>query len=196
MKGTIHVLGYDFGASSGRAMLGELTNGKLTLTEVHRFSNDPVILNGRFVWDVPRLFFEMKQALVKVAKMANAYDFIMETPGGFDAQVGPGGSNFSGGQQQCIVIARAMMRNPDYLLLDEATSNLDVKSEQLVTAALQNLMKGRTTILIAHNHSATQFADQVIVMQGGKIEDCGTPEELLERSEYYQTFARKGDKAS
>ena len=76
MKGTIHVLGYDFGASSGRAMLGELTNGKLTLTEVHRFSNDPVILNGRFVWDVPRLFFEMKQALVKVAKMGVKLDGI------------------------------------------------------------------------------------------------------------------------
>lgn len=137
-----------------------------------------------------------EEELVKVAKMANAYDFIMETPGGFDAQVGPGGSNFSGGQQQCIVIARAMMRNPDYLLLDEATSNLDVKSEQLVTAALQNLMKGRTTVLIAHNYSATQFADQVIVMRGGQIEDCGTPQELMERSEYYQTFARKGEKAS
>lgn len=76
MKGTIHVLGYDFGASSGRAMLGELTNGKLTLTEVHRFSNDPVILNGRFVWDVPRLFFEMKQALVKVAKLGVKLDGI------------------------------------------------------------------------------------------------------------------------
>ena len=115
----------------------------------------------------------------------------METPGGFDAQVGPGGSNFSGGQQQCIAIARAMMRNPDYLLLDEATSNLDVKSERQVSLALQNLMKGRTTVLIAHNYSATRFADQVIVMNGGQIEASGTPEELLEKNEYYRIFAKE-----
>ena len=124
--------------------------------------------------------------------MANIYDFVMNTPGQFDAEVGPGGSNFSGGQQQCIAIARAMMRNPDYLLLDEATSNLDVKSEQQVTAALSNLMKGRTTILIAHNYSATVFADQVIVLCDGEIQAVGTPEELLKTNEYYRTFAKAG----
>ena len=85
-----------------------------------------------------------------------------------------------------------MMRNPDYLLLDEATSNLDVKSEQLVTEALSNLMKNRTTILIAHNYSATVFADQVIVLCDGEIKGCGTPEELLETNEYYRTFAKAG----
>ncbi len=105
--------------------------------------------------------------------------------------MGPGGSNFSGGQQQCIAIARAMMRNPDYLLLDEATSNLDARSEKLVSTALQNLMKGRTTVLIAHNYSATKFADQVIVMDHGKIEAFGTPEELLKENAYYQVFAKE-----
>ena len=124
-----------------------------------------------------------------MAKMANAYDFIMATPGGFDAQVGPGGSNFSGGQQQCIAIARAMMRNPDYLLLDEATSNLDAKSEQEVTVALQNLMKGRTTVMIAHKYSATVFADQIIVMDSGRIQAVGTPEELTKTNAYYRAFA-------
>ena len=133
-----------------------------------------------------------EEELIHVAKMANVYDFIMNTPGQFDAEAGPGGSNFSGGQQQCIAIARAMMRNPDYLLLDEATSNLDVKSEQLVTEALSNLMKNRTTILIAHNYSATVFADQVIVLCDGEIKGCGTPEELLETNEYYRTFAKAG----
>ena len=134
-----------------------------------------------------------EEELIHVAKMANIYDFIMDTPGQFDAEAGPGGSNFSGGQQQCIAIARAMMRNPDYLLLDEATSNLDVKSEQLVTAALSNLMKGRTTILIAHNYSATVFADQVIVLCDGEIQACGTPEEMLRTNEYYRTFAKAGE---
>lgn len=133
-----------------------------------------------------------EEELIHVAKMANIYDFVMNTPEQFDAEVGPGGSNFSGGQQQCIAIARAMMRNPDYLLLDEATSNLDVKSEKQVTAALGNLMKGRTTILIAHNYSATVFADQVIVLCNGEIQAAGTPQELLETNEYYRTFAKAG----
>lgn len=136
-----------------------------------------------------------EEELIHVAKMANVYDFVMDTPGQFDAQVGPGGSNFSGGQQQCIAIARAMMRNPDYLLLDEATSNLDVKSEKTVTEALSNLMKGRTTILIAHNYSATVFADQVIVLCDGQIEACGTPEELLRTNDYYRTFAHQAAEA-
>ena len=127
--------------------------------------------------------------LIDVAKKANVYDFAMAA-GGFDAQVGPGGSNFSGGQQQCIAIARAMMRNPSCLLLDEATSNLDVRSEQQVTLALWQLMKGRTTVLIAHNYSATQFADQVIVLRDGAVEAAGTPAQLLETNEYYRTFAK------
>ena len=127
--------------------------------------------------------------LIDVAKKANVYDFAMAA-GGFDAQVGPGGSNFSGGQQQCIAIARAMMRNPGCLLLDEATSNLDVRSEQQVTMALWQLMKGRTTVLIAHNYSATQFADQVIVLRDGAVEAAGTPAQLLETNEYYRTFAK------
>ena len=133
-----------------------------------------------------------EEELIHVAKLANIYDFIMRIPEKFEAQVGPGGSNFSGGQQQCIAIARAMMRNPDYLLLDEATSNLDAKSEQQVTAALNNLMKGRTTILIAHNYSATIFADEVIVLCNGEVKAQGTPDELLASNEYYRTFAKNG----
>ena len=129
--------------------------------------------------------------LIRVAKLANIYDFVMATPGGFDAPVGMGGSNFSGGQRQCIAIARAMMRNPDYLLLDEATSNLDAKSEKMVSQALTNLMKGRTTVMIAHNYSATRDATHIVVMTDGKVEAEGSPEELLASNEYYRTFACK-----
>lgn len=129
--------------------------------------------------------------LIWVAKLANIYDFVMATPGGFDAPVGMGGSNFSGGQRQCIAIARAMMRNPDYLLLDEATSNLDAKSEQLVSQALANLMKGRTTVMIAHNYSATRDATHIVVMKDGKVEAEGSPEEMLASNEYYRAFACK-----
>lgn len=129
--------------------------------------------------------------LIWVAKLANIYDFVMATPGGFDAPVGMGGSNFSGGQRQCIAIARAMMRNPDYLLLDEATSNLDAKSEKMVSQALTNLMKDRTTVMIAHNYAATRDATHIVVMNDGKVEAEGSPEEMLASNEYYRTFACK-----
>ncbi len=129
--------------------------------------------------------------LERVAKLANVYDFVMATPGGFDAPVGLGGGNFSGGQRQCIAIARAMMRNPDYLLLDEATASLDAKSERLVSEALENLMRGRTTVMIAHSYAATRAATHIIVMKDGTVEAEGTPEELLETNEYYRAFASK-----
>lgn len=131
-----------------------------------------------------------EEELVDVAKKSNCYDFIMEKPNGFDEDVGLDGSNFSGGQAQCISIARSMLRNCDYLLLDEATSNLDVLSEACVTAALDNLMKDKTTVMIAHNYAATRNADYVIVMKDGTVEDMGTPEELLETSEYYKIFSK------
>ncbi len=130
------------------------------------------------------------EELIEVAKKANCYDFVMEKPDGFDEDVGLDGSNFSGGQGQCISIARAMLRNADYLLLDEATSNLDVMSEALVTEAMDNLMRDKTTVMIAHNYAATRNADYVIVMKDGNVEAAGTPDELLETNEYYQIFSK------
>lgn len=131
-----------------------------------------------------------EEELIEVTKKANCYDCIMEKPGGFDADVGLGGSNFSGGQGQCISIARAMLRNADYLLLDEATSNLDVLSEAMVTEALDHLMENKTTIMIAHNYAATKNTDHVIVLRDGMVEAAGSPEELSKTNEYYQIFSR------
>lgn len=128
--------------------------------------------------------------LIEVAKKANCYDCIMEKPNQFDEDVGLGGSNFSGGQGQCISIARAMLRGADILLLDEATSNLDVLSEAMVTQAMENLMRDKTTVMIAHNYAATRYADYVIVMKDGTLDAAGTPEQLLESNAYYQAFAR------
>ena len=128
--------------------------------------------------------------LIEVAKKANCYDFIMEKPAGFDEDVGLGGSNFSGGQAQCISIARAMLTDADFLLLDEATSNLDVTSEALVTDALDKLMENRTTIMIAHSYAATKNADNIIVMRDGVVEAEGTPAELERSNEYYRLFSK------
>ena len=91
---------------------------------------------------------------------------------------------------QGISIARAMLRDADYLLLDEATSNLDVVSEAAVTEAMDHLMEGRTTIMIAHNFAATRNADYIIVMKDGTVEAAGTPEELQETNEYYRMFSK------
>ena len=131
-----------------------------------------------------------EEEIIAAAKSANCYDFIMEKPAGFDEDVGLGGSNFSGGQGQCICIARAMLRNADILLLDEATSNLDVTSTALVSEAMDNLMKNRTTIMIAHSFAATKNADYVIVMREGTVEAAGTPDELEKTNEYYKLFSK------
>lgn len=126
--------------------------------------------------------------LWQVARMANLEGLVKELPEGFDTMVAPGGRNFSGGQCQCIAIARAIMHNPDYLLLDEATSNLDVKSEKAVTAAIRNLMEGRTTIIIAHNLSAIRHADNVLVLKNGKIAAAGNPADIIKTSTEYREF--------
>ena len=131
-----------------------------------------------------------EEEIIAAAKSANCYDFIMEKPAGFDEDVGLGGSNFSGGQGQCICIARAMLRNADILLLDEATSNLDVTSTALVSEAMDNLMKDRTTVMIAHSFAATKNADYVIVMREGTVEATGTPDELEKTNEYYKLFSK------
>lgn len=128
--------------------------------------------------------------LADVAKNANCYDCIMQKPDGFDEDVGPSGSAFSGGQSQCISIARAMLKNADYLLLDEATSNLDALSEAQVTGALDALMTDKTTVMIAHNYAATRHADYIVVMNNGTVEDAGTPDELKSRNEYYKLFCK------
>lgn len=128
------------------------------------------------------------EELADVTRKARCYDCITEKPDGFDEDVGLGGSNFSGGQGQCISIARAMLRGADILLLDEATSNLDVLSEATVTQALDNLMRDKTTVMIAHNYAATRNADNIIVLKDGTLEAAGTPRQLLETNDYYRAF--------
>ena len=126
-----------------------------------------------------------EEELIKVARKARVYDFVSKLPEGFDTLVSPGGANFSGGQRQCIAIARAMMCAPDYLLLDEATSNLDAHSERAVMEALEELVRGRTTVIIAHSLATIRRADHVIVLREGQVEASGSPRQILEASGNY-----------
>lgn len=120
------------------------------------------------------------------AKVANAYDFIMETDNGFQTNIGDRGNKLSGGQKQRISIARAVNKNPEILILDEATSALDTTSERLVQEALSNVMKGRTTVVIAHRLSTIVSADLIVVLDRGQIVQQGTHQELLQQNGLYK----------
>ncbi|MFC5450535.1 ABC transporter ATP-binding protein [Paenibacillus aestuarii] len=128
---------------------------------------------------------ELKQA----ARMAYADAFIEELPNQYETEVGERGIKLSGGQRQRIAIARALLRNPKILMLDEATSSLDSKSEVVVQQALQNLMQGRTTLVIAHRLSTVVDADQIVFLDKGKVTGMGTHQELLASHEMYREFA-------
>ena len=129
-----------------------------------------------------------EEEIVQAAKDANAHDFIMALPEGYDTKIGERGLNLSGGQRQRIAIARAILKDPRILILDEATSALDTESEKIVQAALDRLMVGRTSFVIAHRLSTVFNADQIYVIDGGRIHEHGTHEELLAAGGLYSNL--------
>ena len=130
---------------------------------------------------------EIDQDIVEeAAKAANAHDFIMKLPEGYNSQIGENGISLSGGQRQRIAIARALIKNPPILILDEATSSLDTESEKNVQEAIEQLMKNRTVIVIAHRLSTINNADKIIVLDQGQIIDQGSHEELIEKNSLYK----------
>jgi subfamily B ATP-binding cassette protein MsbA len=124
-------------------------------------------------------------AVLEASKAAHAHDFIASLPDGYQTRVGEKGVNLSGGQRQRIAIARAILKDPRILLLDEATSSLDTESERLVQEALQHLMKGRTTFVVAHRLSTIQRADRILVLDKGKLVEEGSHVQLMERKGLY-----------
>jgi ATP-binding cassette subfamily B protein len=124
--------------------------------------------------------------IIRAAKAANAHDFIMALPNGYDTDVGENGNNLSGGQKQRLTIARAFLRDSEILILDEATSALDSEAEVAVKQAVEKLSEGRTTIVIAHRLSTVASADHIIVMQEGEVAEQGKPAELLKKNGLYR----------
>ena len=127
-----------------------------------------------------------RENVEQAARIANAYDFIMESEHGFDTNIGDRGGRLSGGQRQRVSIARAILKNPPILILDEATSALDTESERLVQDALYKLMKTRTTVAIAHRLSTIKNADEIYVLHEGRIVEQGTHDDLIRKNGYYK----------
>lgn len=129
-----------------------------------------------------------EEEVIEAAKQANAWEFVDAFPNKLETEVGDRGIQLSGGQKQRIAIARAILKNPTILILDEATSALDSESERLVQDALDKLMKGRTSVVIAHRLSTIRNADQILVLQAGKVEESGTHQSLMELKGLYADY--------
>ena len=130
-----------------------------------------------------------EQEIIEAAKAAYAYDFIQRFPDKFDTNIGELGGRLSGGEKQRICIARALLKDAPILILDEATSSLDAEAEMLVQKALENLMKGRTTFVVAHRLSTIDYADRIAVIVNGRIVEEGKREELIARKgEFFKLY--------
>lgn len=163
----------DLKIESLRAHLGIVTQESLLFNESVRYN----ITLGK-----PDATME---EIVRAARIANAHEFIEKLEQGYETNIGDGGSKLSGGQKQRLSIARAVLKNPPIMILDEATSALDTESEKLVQDALYKLMENRTSLVIAHRLSTIQHADEIIVMDAGRIAERGTHQDLLARKGIY-----------
>jgi subfamily B ATP-binding cassette protein MsbA len=170
-QGQILIDGHDVRACSLHSVRDQMG----IVTQESILFNDTIFNNIRFNTQAT------EAEVMDAARIANAHEFIAASPEGYQTVIGDRGSRLSGGQRQRLSIARAILRNPPILILDEATSALDTESEKLVQEALQRLMQNRTSLVIAHRLSTVQHADEIVVLQHGRIVERGTHDELLRR---------------
>lgn len=173
---------------SGHILFDNKTADQYSLTDIRNqvaiVPQDVLLFGGSIVENIAygRLN-ATKDEIIVAAKRANAHQFIVDFPEGYETMVGERGIKLSGGQRQRIAIARALLKNPSILILDEATSSLDSESERLVQEALEELMKGRTSIIIAHRLSTIREADKIVVLEKGAVIETGTHQELMQNKE-------------
>ncbi len=164
----------DYTLASVRAQMGIVTQ-------------EPILFNDTIAANIALGQFDIAHDKIEdAAKVANAYDFIIQKEGGFESNIGDRGSKLSGGERQRLTIARAVLKNPPVLILDEATSSLDTESERLVQDAINKMMQNRTSIVIAHRLSTVRHADEIIVLQKGEIAERGTHDELISQHGIYR----------
>ena len=160
--------------------------------QVGLVGQEPILFSGIIAENIAYAKPEATQEEIETAaKAANAHNFIVGFDHGYDTQVGEKGAQLSGGQKQRIAIARAIVKDPKILLLDEATSALDTESEKIVQAALDSVMKGRTTIVIAHRLSTVRNADLIVVFEKGVVVEQGTHKELMEKQGIYYNLVER-----
>jgi ATP-binding cassette subfamily B protein/subfamily B ATP-binding cassette protein MsbA len=180
---------------SGQILIDDIDIRKIKLSSLRKqismVSQDVFLFNGtvkeNILYGRPDATDE---EVIAAAKAANAHDFIMELPEGYNTRVGERGVKLSGGQKQRISIARALLKDAPILILDEATSSVDTQTEKLIQEALENLMKNRTTIVIAHRLSTIRDADQIIVLKDGEIVEAGKHNELLKKGGLYSQLCK------
>lgn len=150
-------------------------------------TQEPILFNDTIANNIA-LGFQgaTPEQITEAATIANAHNFIIKKEGGYNSNIGDRGSKLSGGERQRLTIARAVLKNPPILILDEATSSLDTESERLVQDAINNMMQNRTSIVIAHRLSTIRHADEIIVLQKGKIVERGNHDELLAQNGFYR----------
>lgn len=181
VEGSISIDGYDLRdctLHSIRDQMGIVTQESILF-------NDTIFNNIKF-----NKTDATEEEVMAAAKIANAHEFIMNSPDGYQTVIGDRGGKLSGGQRQRLSIARAILKNPPILIMDEATSALDTESEKLVQEALTNLMKNRTSLVIAHRLSTIQHADEIIVLQGGRIVERGNHAQLVQQGGLYQKLTQ------
>lgn len=176
--------------TAGKITIDGIDLREFDLTSLHKHigvvSQDTFLFNNTVTYNLSYGIKDVSEAeIISAAKDANAYEFIMQLPQGFNTKIGDRGVLLSGGQKQRIAIARALLRNPDILIFDEATSALDTVSEKVVQEAVERLAKDRTTIIIAHRLSTIKKAEQIIVLEKGKVIEVGSHQQLLKTSGKY-----------